>query len=152
MKEVKEEIKREIVDTHIHYEATDGTIFNDKEECVKYENSAVGVLMARTETFCVARDDSDGTINPLDDGGENNYRLLLPQGPEDIDTLNQLYIMPRTGVSKQTLFTDEHIGKLILMGYRLYDNSGLEWSWFHELDKIIDTMTAGKYKLTPNQK
>ena len=108
--------------------------------------------MARTETFCVARDDSDGTINPLDDGGENNYRLLLPQGPEDIDTLNQLYIMPRTGVSKQTLFTDEHIGKLILMGYRLYDNSGLEWSWFHELDKIIDTMTAGKYKLTPNQK
>lgn len=147
MKEVKEEIKREIVDTHIHYEAVDGTIFTDREECQKYEESAVGVLLGKTAAFTVAHDSDGNAINPFDDGDDNNYKLLLPQSQKDIDVLNQLYIMPRGNTSKEIWFKEEHIGKLILMGYRIYDKN-LDWTWFHELDKVIDTMTAGKYVLT----
>jgi hypothetical protein len=152
MKEVKEEIKREVVDTHIHYEAIDGTVFNDKEECQKYENSAIGVLLGKTVAFTVAHDGDGTSVNPFNDNDDNNYKVLLPQSQEDIDVLNQLHLFPRNCEDyPNPKFTKEHIGKLILMGYRIYDNA-LDWTWFYELDKVINTMTAGKYVLTPNQK
>ena len=145
MKEVKKEVKREVVDVNTYYEAIDGTRFINKEECVKYEDTVCCVLIARAKSFAIATEEEQ-SINPFDEGGENQYIMLLPQKQEDIDTLNQLYVLPRSGVSKEPYFTKEHIGKLILMGFRTYDN-GLEWSWFNEMDKVINTMTGGKYEL-----
>lgn len=156
MKEVKEEVKREVVDVNTYYEAIDGTRFINKEECVKYEDTVCCVLLARAKAFAIATE-KEQPINPFDEGGENQYIMLLPQKQEDIDTLNQLYVLPRAGVSKEPYFTKEHIGKLILMGYRTY-NDGLEWSWFNEMDKVISTMTRDKYELklksneVPNEK
>ena len=147
MKEFKEETKREVIDVNTYYEAIDGTKFTSKEECAKYENTVCCVLMARVKSFAIATEEEQ-SINPFDEGGENQYIMLLPQKQEDIDTLNQLYVLPRSGVSKEPYFTKEHIGKLILMGYRTYDD-GLEWSWFNEMDKVICTMTGGKYELKP---
>ena len=50
MKEIKEEFKKEVVDTHIYYEADDGTRFDSKEECSKYEDTVFCVLMARAKS------------------------------------------------------------------------------------------------------
>ena len=149
MKEFKEETKREVVDVNIYYEAIDGTKFTNKEECTKYEDTVCCLLMARVKAFAIATEEEQA-INPFDDGGENQYIMLLPKKQEDIDTLNQLYVLPRSGVSKEPYFTKEHIGKLILMGYRTYENN-LEWSWFYEMDKVICTMTGGKYELKPKE-
>ena len=145
MKEVKEEIKREVVDVNTYYEAIDGTKFTNKEECVKYEDTVCCVLMARAKAFAIATEEEQ-SINPFNEGDDNNYIMLLPQKKEDIDTLNQLYVLPRKEVSAAPYFTDEHIGKPILMGYRTYDD-GLEWSWFFDMQKTIDTMTGGKFEL-----
>ena len=145
MKEVKEEIKKEVVDVHTYYEAVDGTKFINKEECVKYEDTVCCVLMARAKAFAIATEE-EHSINPFNEGDDNNYIMLLPQKQEDIDTLNQLYVLPREGVSAVPCFTKEHIGKPILMGYRTYENN-LEWSWFHDMQKAIDVMTGGKFEL-----
>ena len=145
MKEIKEETKREVVDVNIYYEAVDGTKFTNKEECVKYEDTVCCVLMARAKAFAIATEEEQ-SINPFDDGSEANYIMLLPQKQEDIDTINHLYVLPRKAASAEPYFTKEHIGKPILMGYRTYED-GLEWSWFFDMQKTIDTMTAGKFEL-----
>ena len=145
MKEFKEETKREVIDVNTYYEAIDGTKFTNKEECAKYEDTVCCVLMARVKSFAIATEEEQ-SINPFDDGGDSNYMMLLPQKQEDIDTLNQLYVLPRSGVSKEPYFTKEHIGKLILMGYRTYENN-IEWSWFNDMQKVINVMTNGKFEL-----
>ena len=145
MKEVKEEIKKEVVDVNIYYEAIDGTKFTNKEECVKYEDTVCCVLIARAKSFTIATEEEQ-PINPFDDGGESNYMMLLPQKQEDIDILNQLYVLPRKAASAELYFTKEHIEKPILMGYRTYENN-LEWSWFNDMQKVINVMTNGKFEL-----
>ena len=73
--------------------------------------------------------------------------MLLPQSQEDIDVINQLYLFPRNSEDyPEPRFTEKHIDKLILMGYRFYQKN-LDWCWFHELDKIIEIMTNDKYIL-----
>lgn len=156
MKEIKEEIKKEVVDVITYYEAIDGTRFINKDECVKYEDTVFCVLMARAKAFAIATEEEQ-SINPFDDGSEADYIMLLPQKQEDIDTLNQLYVLPRKAASAEPYFTKEHIGKPILMGYRTYDNN-LEWSWFFDMQKVINVMTNGKFELklksneVPNEK
>ena len=147
MKEVKEEIKREVVDVNTYYEAIDGTKFTNKEECVKYEDTVCCVLLARAKAFAIATEEEQ-SINPFNERDDNNYIMLLPQKKEDIDTLNQLYVLPRKAASAEPYFTKEHIGKPILMGYRLYENN-LEWSWFNDMQKVINVMTNGKFELKP---
>lgn len=85
MKEVYvEEVKKVF-----KYEANDGILFNSKEECIKYENSArtaVKVLykklviksIAETELFSVGSDD-------------NTLELVKVKTQEDIKILLQMY-------------------------------------------------------------
>ena len=41
------ELHKEKTVNYTVYQAIDGTIFNDKEECRKYEKSALAVLLSR---------------------------------------------------------------------------------------------------------
>lgn len=143
MKEIKKENKREVVETIVTYEAVDGTVFSSKEECQKYEDSAFGVLMGRTKDFTV---NEGNNMNPFDDSDENEYKMLKPRNKEDIDTLNQLYFLPSYRKEEKPRFTDEYIGKLILMGWRTCEGV-LDWSWFYDMDKAIASLTGDKYKL-----
>ena len=51
MKEVKKEIEH--IDYITMYQATDGTEFNSKEECAKYEASALGVMRSKVAKLIV---------------------------------------------------------------------------------------------------
>ena len=85
MKEVYvEEVKKVF-----KYEAIDGTLFNSKEECIKYENSAKVAVkalykkliiksIAETELFSVGSDD-------------NTLELVKVKTQEDIKILLQMY-------------------------------------------------------------
>lgn len=46
-------IKKEYINYIEEYEAVDGTIFNSKEECIKYENSAAAVLKSRYKKLVI---------------------------------------------------------------------------------------------------
>lgn len=46
-------IKKEYINYIEEYEAVDGTIFNSKEECIKYENSAALMLKSRYKKLVI---------------------------------------------------------------------------------------------------
>ena len=61
MKEIQEEIiKKSYV---IKYEAIDGTIFEDREECKKYDSSARAVLLSRYQPLVLNRFTEEGLFN-----------------------------------------------------------------------------------------
>lgn len=51
MKQVERQVTKIVTETA--FEATDGTLFTDKEECKKYEESALGVLRTRLSKLFV---------------------------------------------------------------------------------------------------
>lgn len=54
MKEIKEEIVTKTINTK--YEAIDGTVFNNREECIKYEDTAKCALLAKYRKLVIKQD------------------------------------------------------------------------------------------------
>lgn len=143
MKQISKECTKKY--TENYWEATDGTIFSTREECEKYENSAVFVLLNRLNNFIIAKDVDDSWI---DGGGDNDYNTLCPKTQEDIDTLNQIWKM-FGGASRSDdalKFSKDNIGQLILMGIR-FDGSQVDWCWFENLSEIITNISYGQFEL-----
>lgn len=91
MKQIKEEVVRQVKDTVIQYQATDGTLFSDSEECLKYENSAKGVLRGRVARLFVGE-----RVNEWDCiGGCDDHDIVGVSIPEesDIATILQFYYL-----------------------------------------------------------
>ena len=149
MKEIKEEVKREVVDTHIYYEAFDGTQFTQKTECEKYENCALGAVLKRIQTFIIASDNGGDMINPFDESDENLFMCVVPKTQSDIDTLNHLFAF-RGMKASEVPFTDKYIDVPLLIGYRLCDYTTLDWCWYYNLNEVINKMTGGTLKLVEN--
>lgn len=71
------------------YQASDGTIFLDKAECDKYEQSALGMLMAKYKPLVVK------TINEYDLFDEHGSAdviidIVKPTSEKDVDTIMQI--------------------------------------------------------------
>ena len=145
MKEINKTIKKEIVDDVTLYEAADGTQFRDKAECLKYEQSAAGVLMARVKEFTIAECDDSELFYMSED---SKYRTLVPKTQEHLDILNQLYFIFEGREKREERFTQKHINGVILLGYR-FCGGDLDWVWFYSLDHIIKTITGDSYILMP---
>lgn len=84
MKEVKREVKREVVDTIIEYYAYDGTKFNSEKECKKYESTAA------CGQCKVSEDHSAWDLM----GGydDNTVTAFKPQCKSDVDALCQFLV------------------------------------------------------------
>lgn len=91
MKEIKEEIKREVVDTHIYYEATDGTRFDTMDECRKYEQSALGVMRGKIAKMIVS--DKKDAWELM--GGCDDHQVIAISicSQKDVDTFLQWYYL-----------------------------------------------------------
>ena len=86
MKEIKEEVKS----YNIKYEAIDGTIFYNKEECETYEKSAKAVI--RTKFKKLVLDESD-EYNLFDMGSDDDTVYVVKMSkPQDADVVKQLYM------------------------------------------------------------
>lgn len=135
-----EEVKKEVITYNTIYEAFDGQQFVDKEECKKYEESAVGVILQKLNT-CVITEHINSDW--FDCGDENNYKTLCPRTQIDIDNLNHLHKLFGGKNNDNLYFTEEDINTIILIGYRFYHNE-LDWVWFNKVDELISDLTAGK--------
>lgn len=82
MKEIR---KTEEVVT-VKYEAVDGTIFDSKEECAKYDKSALAVLNAKFNKLIVGVYDAWNLMGGYDD---NDVIAVKPQKEEDVYTILQ---------------------------------------------------------------
>lgn len=94
MKEVTEE--RKVLD--ILYEAVDGTRFNSKEECLRYEESAKGVLKARLMKLV---DYSDSENNILGSSDNNTLYGVRLKEEKDKDVILQLYLLDHPHLLKE---------------------------------------------------
>ena len=87
MKEVKQEVIHKSYKTV--YEANDGTPFDSKEECLKYEQSAVGVLMVEFKELQV-NFVSEYTL--YEAGSEEYfYSIVKLEDKDDIELIMRLY-------------------------------------------------------------
>lgn len=91
MKEIKEELKREVVDTYIHWEAVDGTVFEQKEECEKYEKSALGMLRGKINKLIVG--EVEDAWDLMGGNEDSSVVAILLAKEKDADTFLQwLYL------------------------------------------------------------
>lgn len=70
------------------YEAIDGTQFENKEECKKYESSAFGIINAKYQKLIIKRDNETCILNT---GSEDVYlEILKVTSIEDADIIYQM--------------------------------------------------------------
>lgn len=74
------------------YEAVDGVQFDDREECIKYENSAKCVLLTKYNELIVKHEISEYSIC---DFGSEDYAMdiIKLRNEKDIDIVMQLYAL-----------------------------------------------------------
>ena len=90
MKEIKEEVVR--TEYKIRYQAIDGEIFDSKEECQKYDNSAIAVVQKKYNELVLQKDMCEYDILNL--GCEDNYmEIIKVESKEDADLVKQLYML-----------------------------------------------------------
>lgn len=91
---MKEE-KKEIINYKTIFVATDGTEFSNREECTKYEESALGVIRAKVSkliTFDTRNTNEDAwtVLGGLDD---HEVVAFKPNTKEDCDVLMQFILL-----------------------------------------------------------
>ena len=118
MKELK---RTKTVEEIFGYEAEDGTFFNDKAECEKYEATAKAVIYKEFKKLMVGEPFPECHIWESFGYGSEEYMLVIIEikDANDVHTAN----MFSESVSGCFTFTNEHIGKrfLVNLGYS-YDS------------------------------
>ena len=87
MKEIKQEVIHKSYKTV--YEANDGTPFDSKEECLKYEQSAVGILMVEFKELQVNFLTEEALFGVGSD--EYFYSIVKLEDKDDIELIIRLY-------------------------------------------------------------
>lgn len=110
MKELTQEVKETKV---IGYEANDGTYFKDKEECVKYERTAEGVIRAAFNNLIIKRVSEYDLFEGYGCGSEYwGIVLIHIRNAEELKTAN----MFSQFCEQRNVFDESHIGKEIVVG------------------------------------
>ena len=91
MKEVKRETKREVIDTIIEYYACDGTVFDSKEECEKYEKTSACFINFKANNCKVSEGNS--AWNLMGGYEDNEVVAFKPECESDVESLCQLLIL-----------------------------------------------------------
>ena len=133
MKEIK---RTETIEKVIGYEANDGTRFDSKEECEKYEKSALGVVYERFKKLIIKELYECEVFENQGYGSEDYvYYLIDIKDENDINTYNHFLQLIE---SKENIIDESYIGKRILVGAGFdYDN----WSCRHlDIKGTIDDM------------
>ena len=84
------EVTKEKVQKYTVYEALDGTEFNDKAECQKYEESAKGVIRARIAKLTVGKATEWDLLAGSDDHEVVGIKM---QNERDLEYVKQFFMM-----------------------------------------------------------
>lgn len=150
MKEIKQEVQK--VEYVTKYEATDGTLFDDADECRKYENSARAVLLTRYKTLVINKFCEEDLFGV----GSCDYGIDIVKvtDSEEIDLVLQLLILynPHIGKDQErlasyrkqlnTAMEDDDV-VFIGRGYDDDDNFYIMGSLINFLNKIVKKCDPG---------
>lgn len=84
-------LEKDLITKYTVFQAVDGTEFSQKEECEKYEKSALGVLRGKIKKFVVCELKDAWTFM----GGYDDHQVIAikPLIESDIDTILQWYYL-----------------------------------------------------------
>lgn len=83
--------EKQVVEKYEVFIANDGTEFKDKEECKKYEESALGVLSAKYHPLVVGTTTEECIYNA--GNGDNTIAIVKVSTDEDADLMLQMFFM-----------------------------------------------------------
>lgn len=143
-----ETIKKEIINkTYVEtYVATDGTEFDDKEQCLRYEKSALGVLKGRLAKFTL----KTGSECDLFGGcgcDENNAHVVVPKTEDEVKVVQQIMYHCAYGEWKQKNADRVAIGKVLVVIFS-YDGDD---AWLVDLGDVVSNATDGKWSVVENK-
>lgn len=136
------ERKVELMSYKTVYVAADGTEFDDRDECAKYDKSAVGVLKGRVKEMAIKDTNEDEIFSC--GNCENRALVCVPKNQEDIDTIKQL-IFATGGNKSYANKVDGCINKVVLVFF-CYD-----YIYIDTLNDVVFRTTDGKYKLEKSE-
>lgn len=123
------------------YVAADGTEFDNKDECITYDKSAIGVLKGRVKEMTVTEGTEDSIFNC--GSCDNIVWVCLPKTKTDIDNIKQLLFASNAGESYvNERVTDKLIGKIVFLTI-CYD----DYTYIYTLEDIVSRATNNQYKL-----
>lgn len=91
MKEIKKE--RTITETYYEYEAIDGEIFKTKEECEKYDNSAMAVVQQKYNKLILKKDLNEYDVFFGCGCEDNPVEIIKVESKDDADLVKQLCLL-----------------------------------------------------------
>lgn len=151
MKEIKQEVQR--VEYITKYEATDGTLFDDANECRKYENSARAVLLTRYKTLVSNKFYEEGLFGV----GSCDYEIEVVKviNPEDIDLILQLLILYNSHIGKdQERLTSyrKQLNTAMEDDDVIFIGRGYDYDNFYILDTLTNFLNKIVKKCDPGSK
>ncbi len=149
MKEIKKEIVRKEYQTV--YIATDGSEFYDRNECEKYEKSAMGVVSSRYKEFVVKSTTEEG----LTKCGSGDYIIEVVKLTEysDIDIVVQLYcLLFSTNDNEQITKIRELCKQAVRTGDLLLICRGYDYDNFWIMDTLTDYLNYILKQCDPGSK
>lgn len=124
------------------YVAVDGTEFDDKDECLKYEKSAEGVLLGRLAKMAITTQSECELFNGAG-CDDNTSHIIIPKSEDEVATIQQAIHLKSYG-DKKKLCERVEVGKVLVVTIG-YDNDGL---WVTDLGEIVSKATDGRVELT----
>lgn len=156
MKEKIKEVKREIVESYTYYEATDGTVFDSREECGKYESSALGVLRGRVSKLIVS--EKTNAWDLMGGYDDNVVVAVAMSKEEDINTvLQMLYLESPHLISGGYESRRKEIEATVLKAYEEKDvillglNCENEYYFINSRNNIINKLMSLDKNVTKNE-
>lgn len=121
--------------------AEDGTQFDEKGECEKYEKTFACAMRSHIQGIALRITAEDNIWN--NGSCDNTVYSLIPHNEEDLLRIKQM--VAGMGAHKSTLdrITDEYIGKVVLI-IAGYEN---DWVSVDTLERLVKDATDDKYTI-----
>lgn len=156
MKEIKTIRTKTIEEEVISYEAIDGKVFYDEEECKKYEESAICVMLAELNKYLI-RTEADGKTKIINRAYcrtcyVNEDDMYAVYKLEDKDAIRAFGMVQKYYEGKISDKLDSYIGKevLVYIGYNGEDRlwiAGTEEELREYYNKYLDDI----FRPTPKE-
>lgn len=125
------ELTREVTTTEvIGYRAADGKEFRNKEECEKYERTAEAVIQADFEKLVIAEESEYGLFGDFGGGSEDCRIVRITI--HNMEELRQANMYSQL-INNKNLFTEEHIGKSLIVATGWEHNTCFLYGTIEEL-------------------
>ena len=132
-------VSKEVTNTIYGWEAIDGTFFDNKEECQKYENSAKTVILAKYNKL-VVKSGSEEELFYIG-CGDNTVDVVKISKYSDIDVILQLHTLINGTPSEDSLNKQiERCERALDTRDYLFISRGYDDDYFWVMDTLTDRL------------